>query len=303
VPGQCTFATNSFEADELSIIGILQDECHNASWDWTGGLRFDYYSIDDNRPGGSDETNLLVSAAGGLCYHVTQRLSVYGNASGGWRRPTLFELNATEVVNGRVLFGNPDLDPEFHANLEIGTKMAMKDRWSLQCALFGHYTDDYITGVDILPGTDRRLENAGDALLLGGELAASWRPFTTLEGLELLGTLGTTRSTEEDIVESVPFQWRTSARYSVPQPEGYRVRRWFGELALYGASDSFDGPLGGEAYVTADLIFGASFDHRCGRGGWINFGVTNLLDEDYTPATALLPAAGLSFFASVGVDF
>ena len=144
VPGDCVQATNTFEAEEISVVGILQDECHNASWDWTGGLRFDWYSIDDSRPGGSDETNFLVSGAAGLCYHVTQRLSVYTNASGGWRRPTLFELNATEVVDGRVLFGNPDLDPEFHANLEIGTKMAMKDRWALQCALFGHYTDDYI---------------------------------------------------------------------------------------------------------------------------------------------------------------
>jgi outer membrane receptor protein involved in Fe transport len=303
VPGNCVQATNTFQADELSIIGILQDECHNESWDWTGGLRFDFYSIDDSRVGGSDETNLLVSGAGGLCYHVTKRLSVFGNASAGWRRPTIFELNATEVIDGRILFGNPDLDPEFHANLEIGTKMAMKDRWALQAALFGHYTDEFIGPVDILPGTDRRLDNVGDTLLYGIEVAGSLRPITTIEGLELLATVGTTRSTEEEVVESVPFTWRTAARFSVPQPEGYRVRRWFAEAALQGASAGRDGVRGGGSWVTADLIFGAGIDHGCGRGGWINFGITNIFDEEYTPATALLAAPGMAFFASIGVDF
>ncbi len=296
-------ATNSFEADELSITGILQDECHNASWDWTGGVRVDFYSIDDSRLGGSDQTNVLVSGAGGLVYHLTQRMSVFGNASLGFRRPTLFELNATEVVDGRTLFGNVDLDPELHANLEVGTKMAMRDRWALQTAIFAHYTDDYIGPVDLAPGPDQALQNLDDAVLLGGELAASWRPFTTIEGLELLGTLGTTRSTDEDVVEGVPFTWRTAARYSVPQPQGYRVRRWFGELSLYGASAARDGLRGDGAWATGDLIFGTGIDHGCGAGGFVNFGVTNLFDVDYTRATSLLAAPGLSLFMSLGVDF
>lgn len=303
VAGNCVEASNSYKAEELSAIAILQDECHNASWDWTGGLRVDFYSIDDSRPTVEDETRLLLSGAGGLCYHVTQRLSVYGNASLGWRRPTMFELGASEVVDGRVLFGNPGLDPELHGNLEIGTKMAMKDRWALQAALFAHYTDDYIGPVDLPPGTDQLLVNVGDALLVGGELAASWRPITTIEGLELVGTLGTTRSDDEAVVDSVPVQWRAATRYSVPQPQGYRVRRWFGEASLYGASASRDGVRGGGAWTTADLVLGMGLDGGCGRGGWLSLGLTNLLDEDEVPATALLPMAGRSFFVSLAYDF
>lgn len=299
----CVAATNTYEAEELSVIAILQDECHNASWDWTGGLRADFYALDDSRPDVEDDVRLLVSGAGGLCYHVTQRLSVYGNASLGWRRPSAFELGATEVVDGRVLFGNADLDPELHGNLELGTKMAMKDRWALQAALFAHYTDDCIGPVTLAPGPDQGLENVGDALLVGGELAASWRPLTTIEGLELVGTLGTTRSDDEDVVEGVPLQWRTSVRYSVPQPQGWRVRRWFGDLALHGASASRDGPRGGGAWATADLVLGVGLDGGCGRGGWLNVGVTNLLDEDEVPAAALLPMAGRSVFASLAFDF
>lgn len=303
VLGSCTQATNRFEAEELAITGILQDECHNACWDWTGGLRGDFYSIDDDRVGGASETSFLLSGAGGLVRHLTRRLSVYGNASLGWRRPTIFELTSTEVRDGVPVFGNPDLDHELHANVELGTKMAMKDRWSLQTAVFGHYTDDFIGPVDLAGGTTRQLANKGDALLLGFETAAAWRPITTIEGLELFGTAATTRSDDESVVASVPFQWRTGWRYSVPQPQGYRVRRWFGEVALYGASNSADAGRGGADYVSADLLLGTGIDLRCGRGAWFNVGVTNLFDADYTTATSVLPVTGISFLVGGGIQF
>lgn len=304
VIGQCQEATNSFEADELAISAILQDECHAPMWDWTGGVRVDYYLLDDDRVGGTgSDSRLLASGAAGLVHHLTKRLSVYGNVSCGWRQPTIFERNVTEVIDGRTVFGNADLDPELHANLELGTKLAMKDRWSLQASVFGHYTDDFIGPFDLAGGTDQQLRNLGSALLVGAELAAAWRPITTIEGLELFGSLGTTRSGDEQVVDSVPFSWRTGTRYSVPQPEGYRVRRWFGEVAFYGASNSVNGMRGGQSYVTADVLVGTGIDGRCGRGAWFNLGVVNLLDEDYTPATSLLAAPGMSFLVSLGLEF
>ena len=302
VAGQCNTATNVFTAEEYVANLLLLDECHTDCWDWTGGVRVDLYQFDDTRVGAS-ETKVLVGAAAGLVRHVTRRLSVYGNGSAGWRQPTIFEKNATQIVDGRTVFANSTLDPEFHANVEVGTKMAMKDRWSLKAALFGHYTDDYIGPFDLAPGTDQELRNLGDAVLVGAEVAAAWRPITTLEGLELFGTAGTTRSDDEAIVDSVPFGWRTGTRYSVPQPQGYRVRRWFGELALRGASNSENGPRGGTSYVTADFLAGLGVDRGCGRGFWFNVGATNLFDEEYVPATSLLPATGLSFLVNFGLDF
>ena len=302
VVGNCTQATNSFESEEFAATALLQDECHTACWDWTGGVRVDLYHFDDSKTG-TDDTDVLVGAAAGLVRHVTKRMSVYGNASFGWREPTLFELGATEVVDGRTLFGNSTLDPEFHAQVEIGTKWEMKDRWTLQAAAFGHYTDDYIGPFDLTPGTDQELRNLGSALLVGGEIEAAWRPLTTIEGLELFGSSGITQSDDEGIVPHVPFQWRAGSRYSVPQPQGYRVRRWFGELALRGAANSEYGPRGGSSYVTADALFGVGADRRCGSGWWANVGVANLFDSDYVPATSLLEAPGISFLASFGIDF
>jgi outer membrane receptor protein involved in Fe transport len=302
VAGQCNTAVNEYEADELAVSALLQDECHTECWDWTGGVRVDFYRFTDTRVG-ADETDFLVGAAAGLVRHITKRLSVYGNGSFGWREPTLFERHAIEIVDGQTLFGNATLDPEFHGNLEFGTKMAMKDRWALQAAVFGHYTDDFIGPVALFPGTDLELQNKGDALLVGAEIAASWRPITTIEGLELFGTAGTTRSDDENIVDSVPFLWRAGSRYSVPQPKGWNVRRWYGELSFRGASNSENGLRGGPAYVTADALIGVGVDRRCGRGFWANAGITNIFDEDYVPPDSLLPATGLSFLVSFGLDF
>jgi outer membrane receptor protein involved in Fe transport len=301
VLGDCVPVSNSFEAEEWRVTGLLQDEYHDPCWDWMGGVRVDYYHVDDDRVGNEDD-RILVGGAAGIARHFDIRTTGYTNVSFGWRAPTLYELHSTEIVDGRPLFGNPDLDPEIHANLEFGVKRSLKDRASVQAAVFGHYTDDFIGPFD-LGALGAELRNLGDAVQVGGELAAAWRPLTTLEGLELFTTWGTTISTDEDVVADVPLLGRAGARYSVPQPQGYRIRRWFGELSFHGATDSNDGPRGDDPYVTADLVLGTGLDFHCRKAGWINFGLTNLLDVDYVPPGAILPAAGLSFFASLAVEF
>ena len=120
--------------------------------------------------------------------------------------------------------------------------------------------------------------------------------------MELFGSLGITESDDETIVADVPFHYRAGGRYSVPAPRGYMIRRWFAELAGYGALNSRDGPRGGASYTTADFILGAGFHLAPGRTGALNLGVTNLLDEAYTPPGAVLPARGLSFFAGLELD-
>jgi hypothetical protein len=101
----------------------------------------------------------------------------------------------------------------------------------------------------------------------------------------------------------MPLGWRAGTRYSVPQPKGYRVRRWFGELALHGATESRDGPRGDDPYVTAEALLGVGADLGCRRRLEMNVGVLNLLDVQYVPPASVLPAPGLSLIASLSVSF
>ncbi len=102
---------------------------------------------------------------------------------------------------------------------------------------------------------------------------------------------------------NVPLLYRTGVRYSVPSPRGWRMRRWFAEAAAWGASNSRDGVRGDDAFVTVDALLGCGIDLGCFRRIDASLGVTNILDADYTPPGAVLPAPGVSLLASFGVKF
>ncbi|MGI9431431.1 MAG: TonB-dependent receptor, partial [Myxococcota bacterium] len=146
----CPPVSRSVEAEELIVTAILEDQYHQECWDIYAGLRLDYFRYEDSN--GVDEESFLFSGAVGVAQHLNRRQTVYGNASVGYRRPTIFERSATEIIDGITVFGNPDLDPELHANLEFGAKTSYRNRASLQAAAFAHYIDDTITGVDLLGG-------------------------------------------------------------------------------------------------------------------------------------------------------
>ncbi len=301
--GACEGLRRTYEAEELLVTLLVEDQFHNECWDTHAGIRLDLYHVADNRVG-TDETHILVGGAGGVARHLSPCVTVYANGSAGWRRPTLDEQNATAVIDGVTVFGNPDLDPEFNANAEVGLKSSLRDRASLQATAFGHYVDKFIGQVEAPPlaGPTAILDNLGDVILYGGELTAAWRPWNTLEGAELYGTAGITRSTDTVVVANVPFLWRTGVRYSVPQPRGYRVRRWFADAALYGATNSRDGVRGGASFVTGEVILGTGLDFGDYHSAWLNLGVRNLFDTEYTPPASRLSAPGLSFFANLQVD-
>lgn len=296
----CQPVSREYEAEEYFLSGILEDQVHQDCFDLYAGGRFDYFHVEDSN--GVDRNRFLFAGAAGGALHVDKRRTVYGNISYGRRRPSLFERGATEVVNGTILFGNSALDPEIHGNAEVGIKASYRDYFSFQVAGFAHYIDDTIAPLDLV-GNVQQLTNQGDVWLFGGEATAAYRPFRTIEGLEGFGSVGITRSTETSLVDDVPFKYRAGARYSVPAPKGYRVRRWFGELSFRGTSSSRRGPLGDGAYVTGDFNMGAQLDLGRYREMTFGAGVTNLFDRKYKDATSQLRAPGRSFFVQFGLDF
>jgi hypothetical protein len=304
VLGNCNTVIQSYEAEEWAVTGIIEAQQHDECWDKYVGARGDWYHYEDGRNGETTD-RFLGGVAAGVCRHFTPHVTGFANASFGWRRPTIHEKTAIFVVDGLTVIGNADLDPEFHVNAEVGVKASWRNRASIQAAVFGHYTDEYIAPQPLVPLAlnQAMLENLGDAVLYGGEITGALRPITTIEGLEIFGSAGITLSTDEDLIESMPVTWRTGARYSVPQPKGYRVRRWFGELALLGASDSTDGPRGGDAFVTGEALVGTGIHLGGWKAGWINVGVTNLFDADYTPPGSLIPAAGIGVIANISLKW
>ncbi len=297
----CIPVVRQYEAEELLVSGLIEDHMHGAGYDLYGGLRFDYSYVDDNRVGKSEST-FLVGGAVGIAAHLSQRHTAYANASLGWRRPNLYERHAIEVINGRTIFGDEDLDPEMHGNLEVGVKSSFRNRVSAQGAAFVHYTDEFIAPKSLAGGQEQILSNRGEVLQYGCELTGAWRPLTTIEGLELYASAGTTRSTNTSVIPNVPITYRGGTRYSVPAPRGYVVRRWHADLAIHGATTARRGNIGSGPYTTADFVVGGMFDLGRNNVGRINLGVLNIFNQDYRAPGSLLIVPGLSVFGSIGID-
>ena len=174
----------------------------------TAGARLDYRRV-EAKPGKTRDTSGLTDNTGqlfdsdqlensyvtptaslGALYAVTDRLSLAGNVSRGFRAPNLFELYANGRHGGVAAFqqGDPNLDPEtsFGGDASI--------RWqsgTVSAKLTGYVTEisDYI----FLAGTGNSLPNGGppifqvsqqDARIYGGDLTleATPRPWLNLRG-------------------------------------------------------------------------------------------------------------------------
>jgi outer membrane receptor protein involved in Fe transport len=299
-PGSCVPGTSTFEAEELIVKALIEDQVHDECWDKHVGVRVDVSYIDDDRVG-KDDLSVTFGMAAGVARHLTDCLTLYANGAFGFRRPSLSELYSIAVLDGITVFGNPDLGDEFFWNVEAGFKSSEFNRATLSAAVFAHGIDDFVGRRAV--GTDEVWDNLGDVVLYGAEVAGSRRPNPCCcEGLEFFGTAGITFSSDEDIVPDVPIHGRAGVRWSNAYGPGCGLRRWFVEGAVRASDDSSHKVYGGDAFWTTEVLVGVGWAKDPRRNLRVQVGVTNLFDESYVEPTARLESPGRSLIASFSID-
>jgi hemoglobin/transferrin/lactoferrin receptor protein len=79
----------------------------------------------------------------GLLYALSGHYHLTANAGSGFRAPDLFELYSVRGGGSQILLGNPDLNPEYAYNFDIGVKF--RHPWLKGgLNLFYNRVDDYI---------------------------------------------------------------------------------------------------------------------------------------------------------------
>lgn len=304
VPGGPARGSVTYEVEEWILKGLIEDEWYEGCWDYHVGARADWHHLSDTRTGETRD-QVLFGAAGGVVHQLSKCWSTYANASYGRRYPSLEELFAVSVLDGRIVYPDPNLSPETSFAAEAGIRGTVFNKYTWSADVFGHYLVDFIGRRPI--GADDVWSNEGDVFLYGAESVASFRPDPCkCEGLEFFGSAGVTFSDRHALVDPMPLSGRLGTRWSncVGCPDSCGFRRWFVEGALRGGLDQGFHPTDSDnAYLTADLLGGVGFSQGGRRAVQVTGGVTNLFDTWYREPFARLPATGRSLFLSVQWDF
>ena len=156
------------DAERTHLGFFIQDEV-NLSQKLTliSGARYDHFEASaenieftDQRYNGSGvltassaATNVFADADDqaatfnlGLLYKLTDNYHLTTNAGTGFRAPDIFELFSTRGGGSQVLIGNPQLDPEYSLNFDLGMKVRFS-RVQGSLNLFYNRVDDYIDTV------------------------------------------------------------------------------------------------------------------------------------------------------------
>ena len=146
------------------------------------GVRFDLvqYRWDDNFNTGEEITSdngsvTSTSPKFGLVFHPTDNLTLFGNISKGFNPPQISQLYIGSSYSGHP---NPDLEPEYLINYEVGTRGNINAVIDYQFSLFRMDFKDQI----VADGDPPTYKNMGDTRHSGLEAAVKFNATKSLSG-------------------------------------------------------------------------------------------------------------------------
>jgi outer membrane receptor protein involved in Fe transport len=123
-----------------------------------------------------DKSDTAVSPRAAVLYRASDRMSVWGSISRGFRAPTLNELYRQFRVGAVLTLANAELGPERLTGLEAGISVAPTERVTLRGTLFNNRVADPIANVTTnTAGTVRQRRNLGATNIGGFQTDASYR--------------------------------------------------------------------------------------------------------------------------------
>ena len=171
-----------FIQDMIEVTGKLQI---------TGSVRFDSWRNYDahnfettiatgnptaNNRELADKSDNAFSPRGAVLYRATDRVSVWGSVSQGFRAPTLNELYRQFRVGAILTLANEELGPERLTGVEAGVSVAATDRLTVRGTYFNNRVQDPIANVTTNPGdTVRQRRNLGSTNIGGFQTDATYR--------------------------------------------------------------------------------------------------------------------------------
>jgi outer membrane receptor protein involved in Fe transport len=123
-----------------------------------------------------DKSDNALSPRGAVLYRASDRVSVWGSVSNGFRAPTLNELYRQFRVGAVLTLANEELGPERLIGVETGVSVAATDRVTVRGTFFNNRVKDPIANVTIAAnGNTRQRRNLGSTNIGGFQTDLSYR--------------------------------------------------------------------------------------------------------------------------------
>jgi outer membrane receptor protein involved in Fe transport len=250
-----------------------------------------------NQPDLPDRSDTAFSPRGGAMYRISDKVSVWGSVSGGFRAPTLNELYRQFRVGALLVLANNQLGPENLVGGEAGVNLVATENVTVRGTWYINGIENPVSNVTIGTNTQQR-QNLGRTKVQGFQTDVEYRLGTRwrVAGAYLFNDAKVTEnaSNPELVGKYLPQvpQHRGSIQFAYTEPRFVNLA-----LNLQMMGKQYDDdlnargvPANGCAVQSQSCVnpglpgfslldFTAS--RGLGRGVDLFFGVQNILDEEF----------------------
>ncbi len=283
------------------------------------GIRYDIAQVQsgkiDNQPE-KKEDKTAFSGNVGLVYSPKEHTNISLNVGRAFRMPNSEELFTETISCKGTKKGNPDLDPEYSWNVDLGFRGHTKnDKLKYDIAVFYNRLDGFIneTGSNE-PGVDFTYKNT-DAEIYGGEFSTSYRfsnifkstdkLYTGLGGSYLYGI--DLYGDEENplfgipplkILADIKYYGKLNAKWITGYNLKFETKYTAKQNRVAKVPEGSDGgPWGyetSETHTVFNFYMGINSNTLPGSPK-LRFVVKNIFDTNYHPFGSYIPAMGINF--------
>jgi outer membrane receptor protein involved in Fe transport len=133
----------------------------------------------NNNPALPERTDTVASPRVAALYHLSDRVSVWGDATSGFRAPTLNELYRAFSVGAVRTLANPQLGPERLVGGEVGVNVAAARNLTVRATWYGNTISDPVANITIGTNLQQR-QNLGSTRVNGLQTDVEYRLGATL---------------------------------------------------------------------------------------------------------------------------
>ncbi|WP_372752443.1 TonB-dependent receptor domain-containing protein [Labilibaculum sp.] len=281
----------------------------------TAGLRYNYATVFEGDVYSEDQKNEQEEAkhavSGNIATIITlgKKLKLKLNVARSFRMPETTELYTDNYTSNGVLYGNPDLKPEYCYSFDA-SYLFRSEQFEFEVSPFLWLMSDMISKEEIygLPGTNYTYVNIGKTRLFGGETSVKIKlsklfriddklsirtGFAYLNGTDITDSqFAFDKGTPLDYVP--PFNVKSDISYSCPLRKKFQL-----ECALRSIFYSEQKRLGESTFATpAYFVMGCNIGLSLPNAKTkpsFNIAINNLLNKKYYCYQSYLPSEGRDF--------